>query len=45
MSFLDALFSGAKALAKELVSIGSGLVREILRELDNSALGSPFNRS
>ncbi len=44
MNFLDALFSGAKALAKELVDIGSTLVREILREIDNSSFGKAATR-
>lgn len=44
MNFLDALFSGAKALAKELVSFGSSLVREILREIDNSPFGRAATR-
>lgn len=44
MSFLDALFSGAKALAKELVGIGSTLVREILREIDSSSFGKAATR-
>lgn len=44
MSFLDALFSGAKALAKELVGIGTTLVREILHEIDNSSFGKAATR-
>jgi hypothetical protein len=44
MSFLDALFSGAKALAKELVKAGGTLVREILREIDNSSFGKAATR-
>ena len=44
MRFLDALFSGAKALAKELVGVGGTLVREILREIDNSSFGKAATR-
>lgn len=44
MGFLDALFSGAKALAKELVGLGGTLVREILREIDNSSFGKAATR-
>lgn len=44
MSFLDALFSGAKALATELVKAGGALVREILREIDNSSFGKAATR-
>jgi len=44
MSFLDALFSGAKALAKELVSVGRTLVHEILQEIDNSSFGKAATR-
>ena len=44
MNFLDALFSGAKALVKELVTIGGGLVREILREIDSSPMGKAATR-
>ena len=44
MSFLDALFSGAKALAKELISVGRTLVHEILQEIDNSSFGKAATR-
>jgi len=44
MSFLNALFSGAKALATELLKAGSALVREILHEIDNSSLGKAATR-
>ena len=44
MGFLDALFSGAKALAKELVGVGATLVSEILREIDNSSFGKAATR-
>jgi len=44
MSFLDALYSGAKALAKGLVSFGGTLVREILREIDKSPFGKAAAR-
>lgn len=44
MNFLDALFSGAKALVTELVSVGATLVREILREIDNSSFGKAATR-
>lgn len=44
MSFLDALFSGAKALANELVGIGRTLVHEILAEIDNSSFGKAATR-
>jgi len=44
MNFLDALFSGAKALAKELVSFGRTLVHEILQEIDNSSFGKAATR-
>lgn len=45
MNFLDALFSGAKALAKELVSFGRTLVHEILQEIDNSSFGRAAMRA
>ncbi len=44
MGFLDALFSGAKALINELVSVGSTLVGEILRQIDNSSFGKAATR-
>lgn len=45
MNFLDALFSGAKALLKELVDFGGSLVREVLREIDNSSFGKAATRA
>jgi hypothetical protein len=39
MNLLEALFSGARALVREVVSIGRTAVREILKEIDNSSFG------
>lgn len=39
MNLLEALFSGARALVREVVSIGRAAVREILKEVDNSSFG------
>jgi hypothetical protein len=39
MTLLDALFKGAKAILKEAVDIGRGVLREILKEIDNSHIG------
>jgi len=44
MGFLDALYSGAKALAKGLASAGRSLMREILKEIDNSPFGKAATR-
>ncbi len=44
MNFLDALFSGAKAFVKELVSAAGAVVREVLREIDQSAFGRSATR-
>lgn len=44
MAFLDALFSGAKALLKEVVAAGREVAREVLRELDQSAFGRAATR-
>jgi hypothetical protein len=44
MSFLDALFSGAKALVKGLVEVGRTLVREVFQEIDNSSFGKAATR-
>lgn len=39
MSFLDSLFSGAKAFVRELVSVVSEAVKVILEEVDRSVFG------
>jgi hypothetical protein len=39
MNLLEALFSGARALVREVASIGRAAVREILKEVDNSSFG------
>lgn len=44
MSFLDALFSGAKVLLKAVGSAGRELVREVLKEIDQSAFGRAATR-
>lgn len=44
MNFLEALFSGAKAIVKELVSVARTVVREVLKEVDRSAFGRSATR-
>lgn len=44
LNFLDALFSGAKAFVKELVSVARTVVREVLKEVDQSAFGRSATR-
>jgi hypothetical protein len=44
LNFLEALFSGAKALVKELVSVARAVVREVLKEIDESAFGRSATR-
>ena len=39
MNLLEALFSGARALVREVVSIGRAAVREILKEVNKSSFG------
>lgn len=39
MSFLDSIFSGAKAFLKEIVSVAADAVKVILEELDRSVFG------
>lgn len=44
MNILEALFSGAKAFVKELVSVARTVVREVLKEVDQSAFGRSATR-
>ncbi len=44
MNFLEALFSGAKALVRELVSVARTVVREVLKEIDQSVFGRSATR-
>lgn len=44
MNFLEALFSGAKAFVKELVSVARTVVRAVLQEIDESAFGRSATR-
>jgi len=44
LNFLEALFSGAKAFVKELVSVARTVVREVLKEVDQSAFGRASTR-
>lgn len=44
MNFLEALFSGAKAFVRELVSVARTVVREVLKEVDQSAFGRSATR-
>ena len=44
MNFLEALFSGSKAFVKELVSVARTVVREVLKEVDQSAFGRSATR-
>lgn len=44
MGFLDALFAGARALVREVVQVGRLVIREVLEELDRSAIGQAATR-
>lgn len=44
LNFLEALFSGAKAFVKELVGVAQTVVREVLKEVDQSAFGRSATR-
>ena len=44
LNFLEALFAGAKALVKEIVSVARTIVREVLAEIDQSAFGRSATR-
>ena len=44
LNFLEALFSGAKAFVTELVSVARTVVREVLKEVDQSAFGRSATR-
>jgi hypothetical protein len=44
MALLDALFSGAKALLNEVIAAGRAVVREVLKEVDQSAFGRAATR-
>lgn len=44
MNLLDALFAGAKALLKEVAVAGRVVVREVLKEIDQSAFGRAATR-
>jgi hypothetical protein len=44
LNFLEALFSGAKAFVKELVNVARTVVREVLKEVDQSAFGRAATR-
>ena len=44
MNILEALFSGAKAFVKEIVSVARTVVREVLIEIDQSAFGKSATR-
>lgn len=44
MNFLEALFSGAKAFVRELISVSRTVVREVLKEVDQSAFGRSATR-
>jgi hypothetical protein len=44
MNLLDALFAGAKALLSEVTTIGRSVVREVLKEIDQSAFGRAATR-
>jgi hypothetical protein len=39
LNFFEALFSGAKAFVKELVSVAQTVVRAVLKEIDDSVFG------
>lgn len=44
MNFLEALFSGAKAMVRGLVSIVKPVIVDIIQELDSSSLGRATTR-
>lgn len=44
MNLLDALFAGAKALLKEIAVAGRAIIREVLKEVDQSAFGRAATR-
>jgi hypothetical protein len=44
MNLLDALFAGAKALLTEVSAVGRAVVREVLKEIDQSAFGRAATR-
>lgn len=44
MNLLDALFAGAKALLTEVSAVGRSVVREVLKEIDQSAFGRAATR-
>ena len=44
MNLLDALFAGAKAFLTEVSAVGRTVVREVLKEIDQSAFGRAATR-